>query len=358
VKPSELVTFLDDLVRNHLQISTMIWGAPGIGKSSIVQQTAQRHGIGFIDVRLSQLAPTDLRGLPVADQKAHVSRWLPPEFLPQSGAGILFLDEINLAPPIMQGMAQQLILDRRVGSYQVPEGWFIIAAGNRKEDRAAAFDMPAPLANRFIHLEIEVDLDSFKHYALERGIDEQIIAFVMFRPELLHKLAPQQPAWPSPRSWDMANLLLKNRMDVAAAIGAGAAVEFQAFRELYAQVPDLDAVLSNDSAQTWPAEPSVRYATVVGLTARAKQAKQAFHAFRWLTQHAGAEWVQLCAIDLFRQMGVKGHMRQLRKLIDGDSGIQAWLKEYGDVLSQSSAPRPSDDAPQAEPAAETAAPAA
>jgi MoxR-like ATPase len=342
VKPSELVIFLDDLVRNELHISTMIWGPPGIGKSSIVKQTAERHGIDFIDLRLSQLAPTDLRGLPVADPQALVSRWLPPEFLPRDGAGILFLDEINLAPPVMQGMAQQLILDRRVGSYTVPDGWFIIAAGNRKEDRAASFDMPAPLANRFIHLEIEPDLDSFKHYALERGIDEQIIAFVMFRPELLHKLTPQQAAWPSPRSWDMANMLLKHHMDVGAAIGAGAAVEFRAFRDLYVQVPDLDAILKGANDPSWPEEPSVRYATVVGLTARAHRADAAFNAFKWLTGRAGAEWVQLCAIDLFRQMGVKGEMRKLRKMIDADADVQAWLKEYGDLFDRTSAPRPAD----------------
>src|SRR5690349_18105341 len=133
--PQGLTEYLDRLVRESIYFSTMLWGPPGIGKSSIVAQTAAAHGIGLIDVRLSQLAPTDLRGLPVAE--SGVARWYPPEFLPQDGAGILFLDELNLAPPVMQGMAQQLILDRRVGSYRVPEGWFIWAAGNRKEDRAA-----------------------------------------------------------------------------------------------------------------------------------------------------------------------------------------------------------------------------
>ena len=109
---------------------------------------------------------------------------------------MLFLDEVNLAPPVMQGMAQQLILDRRVGSYAVPEGWYIWAAGNRKEDRAASFDMPAPLANRFIHLEIAPDLDSFKDYALATGVHEQIMAFVMFRPELMHRLSPSSRPGP------------------------------------------------------------------------------------------------------------------------------------------------------------------
>lgn len=313
----------------------MIWGPPGIGKSSIVAQTAAKHGIAFIDVRLSQLAPTDLRGLPVADADARLSRWFPPEFLPRTGSGVLFLDEINLAPPTMQGMAQQLILDRQVGSYSVPEGWFIWAAGNRKEDRAAAFDMPAPLANRFIHLDIVPDLDSFKAYALERGFDEKIVAFVMFRPELLHKMSPQQAAWPSPRSWAMADRLLKANLPIAPAIGDGTAVEFEAFRALYTQVPNLDAILHGQGhSEAFSSEPSVRYATVVGLTARAQDAQQAFNAFSWLIRNASAEWVQLCAVDLFRQMGQKGHMKALKRMIDGDAGVQTWLKEYGDVFGQ------------------------
>src|SRR5690606_19509089 len=162
MKPHELAAYLDALVSNQLMLSTMIWGPPGIGKSSIVAQTAARFGLGFIDVRLSQLAPTDLRGLPVPEDG--IARWYPPEFLPRDGRGILFLDELNMAPPAIQGMAQQLILDRKVGSYTVPEGWFIWAAGNRKEDRAAVFDMPAPLANRFLHLEVEPDSESFKAY--------------------------------------------------------------------------------------------------------------------------------------------------------------------------------------------------
>src|SRR5882672_6275659 len=120
--PETLSNFLNTLVKNKLMFSTMIWGAPGIGKSSIVAQTAEVHQMEMIDLRLSQLAPTDLRGLPVAENG--VSRWFPPEFLPREGKGVLFLDELNLAPPAMQGMAQQLILDRKVGSYCAPADWY------------------------------------------------------------------------------------------------------------------------------------------------------------------------------------------------------------------------------------------
>jgi hypothetical protein len=149
LKPSQLTAYLQQLVAQNLPISTMIWGPPGIGKSSIVAQVAQEAEMQFIDLRLSQLAPTDLRGLPVPlppaqDEATGTSTWYPPEFLPRQGKGILFLDELNMAPPAMQGVAQQLILDRRVGSYVVPDGWFLWAAGNRKEDRASVFEMGSP----------------------------------------------------------------------------------------------------------------------------------------------------------------------------------------------------------------------
>lgn len=331
MKPSQLVDYLGALVRNNLKLSTMIWGAPGIGKSSIVAQVAEKSAIACIDVRLSQLAPTDLRGLPVPE--AGVSRWYPPEFLPRDGAGVLFLDELNMAPPAIQGMAQQLILDRKVGSYVVPEGWFIWAAGNRKEDRAAVFDMPAPLANRFLHLEVEPDFDSFKAYALERELHEQIIAFLSFRTALLHQLDTHRPAWPSPRSWEMASRLHCAGLDIAPVVGPAAAAEFRAFVEVYAGLGDLEAILCGDGGSIlFPSEPSQRYALTVGLGIRARDAAQAHSAFHWLCERATPEWAQLFAVDLFRQMRARGQMGELAALVGRDEALQGFLKDYRSLL--------------------------
>ncbi|MUG98518.1 AAA domain-containing protein [Scytonema sp. UIC 10036] len=330
--PSELKAYLDNLIRKNLYISTMIWGAPGIGKSSIVGQVAKEHGIDFVDVRLSQLAPTDLRGLPVAEDG--ISKWYPPEFLPRSGEGILFLDELNMAPPAMQGVAQQLILDRRVGSYTVPHGWFVWAAGNRKEDRAAVFDMPAPLANRFLHLEVQSDFDSFKAFALETGVNEQIIAFLSFRSTLLHKLDPQQPAWPSPRSWVMASQLRYAGLNIAPAVGTGAAAEFAAFITLYETLPNLTPILEGKGNNIpFPTEPSARYATAIGLTVRAADANQAYNAFTWLNKVATAEWVQLFAVDLFRVMRSKGQMGMLANFVKKDPNLQKFLQDFQQLVA-------------------------
>lgn len=325
--PAALKTYLNNLVSKNLKISTMIWGPPGIGKSSIVAQIAQKYKIDFVDVRLSQLAPTDLRGLPVAEDG--ISKWYPPEFLPRDGKGILFLDELNMAPPAMQGVAQQLILDRRVGSYVVPEGWHIWAAGNRKEDRATVFDMPAPLANRFLHLQVEPDFESFKVYALAAKVHEQIIAFLSFRPSLLHKLDPQQPAWPSPRSWVMASHLHKAKLEIAPAVGMETEAEFAAFVKVYETLPDLDRIfMGKGDALLFPSEPSVRYATTIGLAVRASDANHAYNAFTWISQAATVEWVQLFAVDLFRQMRLKGQMGTLAQLVQQNEELQKFMKDF------------------------------
>jgi ATPase family associated with various cellular activities (AAA) len=328
----DLKTYLDRLITNNLKISTMIWGAPGIGKSSIVSQVATAHQLEFIDIRLSQLAPTDLRGLPVAEDG--ISKWLPPEFLPQTGRGILFLDEINLAPPVMQGMAQQLILDRQVGSYLVPDGWFVWAAGNRKEDRAGVFEMPAPLANRFLHLQVEPDFESFKAYALGAGIHEQIIAFLSFRPSLLHKIDPQQPAWCSPRSWMMASSLHYSGLDLAPAIGMAANAEFQAFSLLYRTLPDLTPILEGNGGDfLFPIEPSARYATAIGLTFQSIDANRAYNAFRWLSRVAPAEWVQLFVSDLLGLMRSRGQLGMLATLIAKDPDIQKFMQNCRQLVA-------------------------
>jgi hypothetical protein len=293
---NKLTTFLNKIIERKIRSSIMIWGAPGIGKSSVISQIADSNNFELIDLRISQLAPTDLRGIPVpSGNKAH---WFPPEFLPTEGKGILFLDEINMAPPAVQGIAQQLILDRKVGSYRVPDGWYIWSAGNRKEDHAAVFDMPAPLANRFIHLEVKTDLKEFKSYALENKIDDKIISFLNFRPKLLHKIDKNSPSWPSPRSWSIANDLLKADIDVDPAIGNAAAAEFRSFCKIYKTLPNIEPILKGKSSPKFPEDLSAKYALCCALSVRAKNLKEVENAFAYLSKKASLEWLNQCAFDV------------------------------------------------------------
>jgi hypothetical protein len=313
----------------------------------------------MVDVRLSQLAPTDLRGLPVPAEGT--SRWFPPEFLPRDGKGILFLDELNMAAPTMQGVAQQLILDRRVGSYTLPQGWFVWAAGNRKEDRASVFDMPAPLANRFIHIDVESDLDSFRRWAMtsihatagaSTRIDDRILAFLAFRPQLLHALDTKRPAWPSPRSWEMASSLLRAGLSIAPAVGDAAASEFDGFCNVYAMLPELEAILSNGAQAEldWPDEPSARYALTLGLANRADSAERAKNGFAWLARRTTPEWVQLYTTDVAWRLRAAGQLGALVALSRDEPEFRAFLEDYAHLTGHGPS---SAAAPAAAPAADS-----
>lgn len=332
MKPSELSSYLNKLVGANLKLSTMIWGAPGIGKSNIVQQVANVNQLELVDLRLSQLAPTDLRGLPVPTEGT--STWYPPEFLPKQGNGILFLDEINMAPPAIQGVAQQLILDRRIGSYTLPSGWFVWSAGNRKEDRAAVFDMPGPLANRFIHLEVEVVNADFRRYAHRRGFSPDIIAFIAFREDLLHKYQAGENAWPSPRSWEMANQLYSNDLDITPAVGVGPATEFYAFLDIKGSIVDLDKVVKGNIGIAFPDEPSMRYANIMALVSRCDNTDKTINGFLWLINQAPMEWVQLFAGDVFSLARDRGLLSEIHQAFLENDHLNRFLEEFTDLLAR------------------------
>ena len=233
----------------------------------------------------------------------------------------------------MQGVAQQLILDRQVGSYRVPDGWFIWAAGNRKEDRASVFEMPAPLANRFLHLSVGPDFDSFKAYALERRLHEQVLAFLAFRPTLLHKLNAKEPCWPSPRSWEMASRLHQAGLAVDPAVGEAAAAEFRAYLKVYNKLPDLDRILAGKGGRLkFPEEPSGRWATTIGLTMRTTSAEQGLAGFQWLVEKSSAEWVQLFASDLIGQMRRSNQLGVLAQMVSEEPNLQSFLQDYRQLL--------------------------
>jgi len=254
----------------HLPI--MLWGAPGVGKSQAVAQVAEGLGWDFIDLRLSLLNPVDLRGLPIPDKEAKKAVWFPPEFLPNGNhakRGILFLDEINLAPQSVMSAGYQLILDRKLGDYRLPEGWAIIGAGNRAEDNAGVTKFPAPLANRFLHIETKVDDQVWRRWAIQNGVDERVLAFLGKFPQHLFQFPKAgEKSFPTPRSWENSSKLLKVGLPINSAVGSGVASEFYAFLKVYDKLPNLDRIIKTGEGAI-PAELDVLWAVVMGLVVRA-----------------------------------------------------------------------------------------
>jgi hypothetical protein len=248
-----------------------IWGGPGIGKSAVVRRLAKELAVPLQDVRALLLDPVDLRGLPFLGSDGR-SKWAPPEFLPRGGTGILFLDELNAAPAMVQASCYQLVLDRKLGEYSLPDGWAIVAAGNRDSDRAVTTRMPTPLRNRFVHLEFEVDLQEWSEWAIQAGIRPEVIAFLRFRQELLNAFDRDANAFPSPRSWEFVSRILGSAPDqsvehelFAGAVGAGAATEFSAFLKTFRELPNIDAILMNPLTEPVPENAAAQYAVASAL---------------------------------------------------------------------------------------------
>ena len=283
MRPAHLLSVLDKEFHGATKgqhTPVMLWGPPGVGKSQIVAQVAERNDVPMIDIRLSQMEPSDLRGIPFRVDNS--VEWAVPAMLPNQqrhgSQGILFLDEITSAAPSVSAAAYQLILDRRLGQYEIPNGWAILAAGNRQGDRGVTYTMPAPLANRFSHYEVDVNLDDWVAWAYANDIDDRIIAFLRFRPDLLFEFdAAQNPmAFPSPRSWEYAHRALQKFVDhgdllletLQACVGPAAGVELNAFIANLDQMPSIEAIIKGEDVPV-PGEIDLQYAVASALVGQA-----------------------------------------------------------------------------------------
>ena len=257
----------------------MIWGAPGVGKSSIIRKVTEKHGIGFIDIRLAQREPVDIRGLPVPEGDS--VRWLVSADWPRDpeSKGIIFFDELTAADRSLQVAAYELILDRRLGElYQVPKGWYICGAGNRVEDNAVAVAMSSALANRFMHVELREDVEAWIKWGLQNSIHPAILGFIRFRPELLFHQEGEniERGWPSPRSWERVSIAIDSfggewndllRKMIYGLIGRASGIEFAAFFEKYDRYKDVrEAMLDSSKRVAIPEEPAERYAFCSAVT--------------------------------------------------------------------------------------------
>ena len=258
-----------------------LWGPPGIGKSELVADITQELGGHMIDLRLGQMEPTDIRGIPFYNKDLGKMDWAPPIELPDEELAeqyplvVLFLDELNSAAPSVQAAAYQLILNRRIGKYALPKNVVMVAAGNRESDKGVTYRMPTPLANRFIHQEMKVDFASYQEWAVNNNIHKDVVGYLSFAKQDLYDFDAKSAsrAFATPRSWTFVSELLEDEdadddtlMNlVAGTIGEGLAVKFMAHRKIAGRMPKPEDILSGKEKDLNVKEVSAMYSLVISM---------------------------------------------------------------------------------------------
>lgn len=257
--------------------NVFLWGPPGIGKTDIVRQLAARQGSSYVALHLTLLEPVDLRGMPVVNEERTAVNWVPMGELPSDpdSVGVIHLDELNTADPSVMAAAMQFCLDRRIGNYTLPEGWRIVACGNRMSDGAAARRMPTALADRFSHATVETSVDEWSEWALDNGVSEALVAFLNYRKDLLHVFSSSRTVNTTPRGWVDVDKAMKPdpRFDNIATmayasgrVGKGPLTELRAFIRIWQDLPDIDKILQGEITDLEDSKnPAVKYAVTLAL---------------------------------------------------------------------------------------------
>ena len=316
----------------------MIWGPPGIGKSTFISDICKENDIGFIDVRLAQREPVDIRGLPVPRDDKQGIDWIVSSDWPRAGVdgtpekGIILFDEITAADSTLQVAAYEFILDRRLGQlYEVPKGWYIVAAGNRTGDAAVARTMSSALANRFCHLEVGANSSSWLDWALIKNLDPRVTGFIRYLPQKLFSMeGNKERGWPSPRSWERVAMELelgdKRGLDadlmqiiVEGLVGESTAIEFMAFLNWSGKIPDISKMLAGEIKVTIPKRPDQRYAMLSAIVHNLRQnenPEDLLNGFFDIMLKFPNDWVQLLYHDITLVMDSQGNDDFIEALLD------------------------------------------
>lgn len=260
---------------------TFIWGPMGIGKSEVVQSIADELGGYLIDLRMAQMEPTDIRGIPYFNKDTGKMDWAPPVDLPDEEFAskypivILFLDEMNSAAPAVQAAGYQLVLNRRVGKYRLPDNVVIVAAGNRESDKGVTYRMPMPLANRFLHLEMRPDFTSWQNWAVNKNVHKDVVGYLSFAKQDMYDFDAKSSsrAFATPRSWVfVSDLLQEEDTDadtlfnmVAGAVGEGLATKFMTHRKHAGKLPISLDVLNGKIKDLQVKEISAMYSLTISM---------------------------------------------------------------------------------------------
>lgn len=304
LKPSESAIAIKHMVKVNLENAKQgkkrrglfLWGAPGIAKSSVVEQVAKQLNFKLIDIRLTQMEPTDLRGIPVPFKddagRAYVE-WAVPMLLPKRDAGertstivdefghkydgaIILLDELPNAAPSVQAGSYQIVLDGALGEWTCPDNVIVMAAGNRDTDKGSTFKMPTPLMNRFTHIEMTVDFMDFQTYALQSGFHKAVVGYLTAFKHELFQFEPTSASrgFPTPRSWESVSDILRGDPNlpemvqlalISGAVGDGVAVKFLEYRKNAEAMPAAIDILDGKVKELKRTDVSLCYALTTAM---------------------------------------------------------------------------------------------
>lgn len=256
------------------KIVPFILGAPGGGKSACARDIVDTMGFEtVVEFTASLRDPVDVLGTP--NNAGEFTRWVPPEefYNLRHGRAALILEELSDAPVPMQNALCGVIYDRRAGQLQLSPDLFIIATGNRTEDKSGANRITSKLANRTRRFDFQENIDDWTEWALDNDVDPVLIQFLRFRPGLLSDFDANRFANPTPRAWERVNLIpasLDTGLffdNVSGEVGEGAAAEYTGFRRIYMSLPDVDSILLDPMGADVPQDPATLYA-LTGALAR------------------------------------------------------------------------------------------
>jgi len=350
---------LKDVARTcyEKKVPLYVWGTMGIGKSSVIKdfskdiakglnlkfleaETDGEEAFSFIDVRLSQLEPSDLRGIPTIDKEKNQTIWVTPKWLPSNpkSKGILFFDELNLSPPSIQASAYQLILDRKIGDYKLPDGWVIFSAGNTSEDKANIFDIPKPLSNRFVHINLEKpNREDWVKWALDNGVNTDICMFIENHPSSLHNFnkSDKSEAFATPRTWEYCSkLITENKVNedifeilVASAVGEGLAREFVTFVKLKNKIDIADLIKHPEKVKDIK-EIDLKYSLISAFTDRYRENPKILTNIFDICEHMESEF----SILLLRYVSTIGKTKFVTEAIKDKKWLEL-SKKYGRFLN-------------------------
>ena len=334
MRPTELATFLAAAIPARLPV--LVTGAPGVGKSDIVAQACEAAGADLILSHPAVADPTDAKGLPWVGKDGDSATFLPfgelARALKATKLTVWFLDDLGQAPPSVQASYMQLLLARRVNGHALPDCVTFVAATNRRTDRAGVSGILEPVKSRFAAIvELAPNLDDWCNWAFAHDIPAELIAFLRFRPELLCKFTPSADLTncPLPRTWShAAKLMLLNlpsaveHAALVGAVGEGAAVEFVAFRKLFAELPNIDGILIDPDKAKIPDQPATLYAVVTALGMKATPKnfpRVARYAERLMGKQHG-EFAALLLRDAVRRDATIMQTPAFTRLASGDLG--------------------------------------